>query len=185
MPDLQSPDPGRKLQQKYNLIGSTPAPFLSPELVPVVLIDDLSDQEPGVLFASAGEIQVNVVGQQSQTSLSSKTGSNVILSDVVLRFSSENIGRWELSTGGPALSTGVTELWQDRRRPGSPAGVVTRGTDIGATSGPVAKGRILAATMHEILLPNWVLTETDKLHFLMVVVNNTITFQWMWSESPA
>lgn len=43
MPEIQSPDPGRKLQRRYSLTGATPAPFLSPEIVPVCLVDDLTD----------------------------------------------------------------------------------------------------------------------------------------------
>lgn len=42
MPEIQSSDPGRKLQERYDLTGGTPAPFLSPEIVPVVLVDDLT-----------------------------------------------------------------------------------------------------------------------------------------------
>jgi len=42
MPDIQSSDPGRKLQQRYDLLGAPPSPLLSPELVPVVVVDDLT-----------------------------------------------------------------------------------------------------------------------------------------------
>lgn len=42
MPEIQSPDPGRKLQERYNLTGGSPSPFLSPEIVPVTLVDDLT-----------------------------------------------------------------------------------------------------------------------------------------------
>ena len=42
MPDIQTNDVGRKLQNRYALIGPPPSPFLSPELVPVTIVDDLT-----------------------------------------------------------------------------------------------------------------------------------------------
>ncbi len=42
MPDIQGSDAARKLQLRYGLLGGSPSPFLSPELVPVVVVDDLT-----------------------------------------------------------------------------------------------------------------------------------------------
>ena len=41
MPEIQTPDPGRKVQIRYSLTGPSTLPSLSPELVGVVLVDDL------------------------------------------------------------------------------------------------------------------------------------------------
>ena len=42
MPEIQSADVGRKLQERYNLIGPPPSPFLAPDVTPVVIVDNLT-----------------------------------------------------------------------------------------------------------------------------------------------
>ena len=41
MPEIQTPDPGRKVQLRYSLTGTSALTSISPELVGVVLVDDL------------------------------------------------------------------------------------------------------------------------------------------------
>lgn len=185
MPDIQSPDPGQKVARRYNIVGPPPVLFLSPELVPVTIIDDLTKEIPSVAFAIVGGRQTNVVGQLSQVALTSRASTGVLLSDIIFRFDSpEGASDYELTQAGPSLSTGTTELWQDTRRAGNPAGVVTHGTDVGATASVVARGRVEAATRVEIALPNYVLAETNRLHLLLASANLTLNFSILWSERP-
>lgn len=48
MPDIQTSGPAAKLRALFDLVGSSPAPFLSPEIVPVVLLNDLSEGSIGL-----------------------------------------------------------------------------------------------------------------------------------------
>lgn len=181
MPDIQSPDPGRKLQDRYNLIGTTPAPFLSPELVPVVLVDDLSEDAPGFLWAIAADTVTGVAALNSQTALTNPSGSGVLIENIAFRFGNEVISVWNLFTAGPALTSAAVEVWQDTRRSGSPAAVVTLGTDVGAVTGPIARGRNNTDEPVLIDLPNYIMEPGERLHFL-AGVDNDLNFYWTWSE---
>jgi len=184
VPEIQSPDPGRKLQEKYNLIGSTPAPFLSPELVPVVLIDDLTEQRPGPLFATAAAEVAGVAARNAQTRLSNPAGSGMIIADISLSYASTGTGRVEIYTGGPALTSTATPLFEDRRVAGSPAAVVTFGTDLGAVAGNQFFSRLLGNTPITVPLPNVVLAAGDLLHLIHVLAAAGMNFTWFWTEEP-
>ena len=182
MPDIQSPDPGRKLQDRYNLIGTTPAPFLSPELVPVVILDDLSEDAPGFLFAIASQSVTGAAATNSQTALTNPTGSGVLIENLEFRWGQEVAGVYSLFTAGPALSLGgANESWQDTRRSGRPVGIVTLGVDVGAVTGGIARGRILANTQGIISLPNYIMEPGERLHFIQGL-DSDLNFYWTWSE---
>lgn len=185
MPEIQSPDPGRKLQERYDLIGTTPAPFLSPELVPVVLIDDLTEEIPGVAFATVGHELAGVAGQQPQTAISNPAGSGVILTNLQLFVTCNSVCVFSLWRSGPALSVGVVELWQDQRRTGRPAARVTAGTDVGVVGTPVATTERLADTVAHFDLPNYVMPVGSKLHLLAENNNMLLALTWMWGERGA
>ncbi len=182
MPDIQDPGPARKLQRRYRLIGSTPAPFLSPELVPVVLIDDLSDEAPTSLFAIAADSQVNGVGLLSQSALTNPVGSRIIVENVEFQFETQASTLFGVFQGGPALSSAAVEFWQDQTRLGSPAARVTFGTDVGAVTEEIVRGGTLATTTNVIPLPNVKLGENDRLHVLLESTDRLLQFWWVWSE---
>lgn len=182
MPDIQSPDPGRKVAARYNIIGPPPVLFLSPELVPVTIIDNLATDEPTLFWAIGGGVQAGVVGQQGQTALSLQASARVIVENIELRVAAVGSGSYGLFTGGPALSNAVLEDWQDQTRSGAPEAQVTAGTDIGAVTGRIVDSFVLANTIAIIPLPNAVLGPGDRLHFLMALLNTEIRFWWTWSE---
>ncbi len=82
MPDLQSSDPGRKLALRYSLVGGGIAPFLSPELVPVVVVDDLTQDDVRALEFQRGcmanEVNAGVVARFPRVGLQNPTGSGVL-----------------------------------------------------------------------------------------------------------
>lgn len=184
MPDLQVPDVGRKLQARYRLIGTTPSPFLSPELVPVVILDDLTDALPGKAFAQAGDVQGGAVGVTTKCRLSNLAGSGIELTDIQLRFGLSLDSRWQLMQG-PTLSNPVTEIWQDRRRSGNPQAVVTMGLDVGAVANEFLEGQVLAFTEVIIQLPNVVLAAGDRIDFGTIITNVDLSFGWEWAERVA
>lgn len=186
MPDIQSPDPGRKLQARYRLIGTTPAPFLSPEMVPVVIIDDLSDETPGINFAIASGAFAGAVGVQFQTALVNPSSSGVILTDIRLYMTREDSTNqpYQVWKNGPALSSPVTEFWQDLGRSGNPAGRVTMDTDGGAVTEQLATGGMLQDVEQLVDLSMFILPDDgSRLHLLMVGTNNPARAYWTWGES--
>lgn len=182
MPDLQDPGPGRKLQRRYRLIGTTPSPFLSPELVPVVIVDDLSDEEPTTRFATAADAVGATVGEQGQTRLRNPTGSGMIIENIVLEISRAAAGQWEVFQGGPTLTTGATEFWQDQAIAGSPQAQVTHGTDVGAVAERVARGNAGGTTQVTIPLLRFSLPPDTQLHFLGIGANIGLDYWWTWTE---
>lgn len=185
MPEIQSADPGRKLQERYNLVGASPAPFLSPELVPVVIIDDLTEEQPGLRFASCASFQSPDVGAQSQTALVNRNGANVLLENIKFQFGSgSGAGGWLMAGAGPALSVGLTEVWLDRRLPGTPSAVCTKGVEVGVVSPDLARGTTLSNAMVVVDLEGIVLGNDQKLHFLLAGFNRQMEFYWRWTERP-
>jgi len=182
VPELQSPDPGRKLQERYNLIGTTPAPFLSPELVPVVILDDLSQESPGVRFCTAGGALVGGVGENEQTKLSNGASSGVDITDIEIFFSSSANIIWELDRGGPALTSTLTSFFQDESVVGSPTAVVTLGVDVGATTGILMRGNAQNNMGVLVRLPNYVITPGFELFFICGTTNVSVRFFWTWGE---
>jgi hypothetical protein len=186
MPEIQSPDPARKLQKKYDLIGSSPAPFLSPELVPVVIVDDLSDESPGILFAISAGAFAGAVGVQFQSALVNPTGTGILVTDVRLYITREDATDqpYQVFRGGPALTTPLVEFWQDFRVVGAPSARVTMDTDAGAVTEMVATGGMLQDREQMVDLSRFALPDNgSKLHLLMVGTNNPARAYWTWGES--
>ncbi len=184
MPDIQDPGPGRKLQRRYRLIGTTPAPFLSPELVPVVIIDDLSEEEPTTSFAWSSQSVAGVAATQSQTRITNPVDSGILLENLRLQitvFSDSNIRVDETSTG--SLASSASTLWADQRRAGIPVALVSRGVDVTVGGGPrIFEARVLGLTLIDIDLSQAVVPEGRMLHFRSLTVNQEVIFSWYWSE---
>ncbi len=185
MPDIQDPGPGRKLQRRYRLIGTTPAPFLSPELVPVVLIDDLTEETPAIDFAIVGDLQAAVVAERSQTGLRNPAASNMTIEQVELRFVPASLSNYRLGVTGPALAVLSTPIWQDSGRSGVPVGEVLTDTDAAGASGVLCDGSVLANTLVVIPLPNYVIQPGDQIRLSLETLNVTFRFWWTWGERRA
>ncbi len=183
MPEIQSPDPGRKLQRRYNLIGSTPAPFLSPELVPVVLIDDLTEQAPGVLWATAGGQQGPSAGNNSYARLANPLNSGVLLEEISLRATMDTSSNWTLEDGTSVfLAFSLTPAWQDRALPGRPVGRISRDATAYVAANQLAQGYHLANRTVEIDFPNMVLPEGQGINFIVQTVSVGLFFWYKWAE---
>lgn len=82
---VQTPAPTKKLQRRYNLIGAElPQVFLSPELLPVAIVDDLTQIEPsdGAFERRAVVIRSQAspgAGNFARVSLTNPEGSGVLV----------------------------------------------------------------------------------------------------------
>ena len=185
MPEVQTAVPGSKLAKLYGIKAQIITPSLEPVIVPVVLIDDISEREPTKRFAFGGGSLVAGVGELAQTALSLPNGANVLVSDIVFRFGTAAATLWEMSTGGPALAGGGTEEWQDRRLAGNPVAVVTEGVDVGALF-EILRGNSAGSSFTTLAFPDVILGEagSQKLHFAIASTNQALRYGWTWSEEP-
>ncbi len=184
MPDIQSPDPGRKVAEKYNIVGPPPVLFLSPELVPVVLIDDLTEALPGIAWAIAPVDQPGGAGVASQTALRNPSDSGILIENLSLRVNTSAGSNIEIHTAGPSLASTSPKDWQDQRRSGAPVGIVTQGTDVGAVTGRVFEGVASFLAVLAFTFNGWVMPPGGKLHLIATVVNVTMQVTWQWTETP-
>jgi len=183
VPELQSPDPGRKLQERYGLIGSTPAPFLSPELVPVVIIDNLADIIPGEAWAISSINVSNVALETSISALTNPLGSGVIFTKIRLSIANpEGTTVFRVSQGAAAV-TPTNSQWTDRRRAGAPVAAVTSGTAlVPALSNVVITGDLRTQEFLTINLENHVLSPGTALHVSLTTISRTLNGFWEWAE---
>ena len=182
MPDLQSPNPGLKLARLYNLVGGFFTPFLSPEIVPVVIVDDVSDQDPGKAFAAAGVAVSAVALQTSISTLLNPLNSGVNIIDISLMFATVASSQWALARLANDVTPG-TEQWQDRRRLGTPVGEHSSGTLLVAgIQDAILQGQILSSTPVHISLANHVLTPGTQLSLVIITINTTLLGGWTWAE---
>lgn len=186
MPDIQTSDPGRKLQERYDLVGPPPSPFLSPELVPVVLVDDLT--ELSVLDrtferpATVNESSPPVVAAVSVIAFDNPVDSGVLA-----------IMEWGLFNGDSdyllqvflsATLAGILDngSWRDSRISGQPVCGV----------GPTSEAQTLRdfqisidaseAEAFNILTLPFIVSPGFSLRFAGTVDNSAITAQLLWRE---
>lgn len=95
MPDIQTQDPARKLELAYNMVAPVDAPIVSPELIPVVIEDDISQIDPRSRSFRSAYYAHNttpaVAVNHSVVIFSNPTGSNV---DAFMQ-----LGRFQTSVG--------------------------------------------------------------------------------------
>lgn len=182
MPDVQTPEPGQKLARRYGIKGQIIVPSLESIVVPVAIVDDLSEEEPRGLFCTATSTVAGVAGVLSQSALALPTGSGTLLENVKLTVSVVTTTGVSVSQTGPALSNGVTPIWQDQRRAGTPEALVTHGTDAGATGTIWARIRLLAHTPYTFDFGDAIIDLNGKLHVLVIDVNIELRYWWRWSE---
>lgn len=191
MADIQTQDPGRALEMAYDLVGASPAPLLSPELVGVTIIDDLAQfNAQSARFLKPymqRRSQAAVAVQHAQMQLQNPPGSDTIVMVQSGRFST-TVAASRAQIGALAASS-VGVGTQGRSRDG-------RINDFGA-------GRIMSTTlagagpttlMHEFLvglepdvvpipLP-FVLMPGDKLDINLFAQNQVFVASLFWWERP-
>ena len=100
MPEIQAAALGRKLQARYNLTGVTPVPSLSPELVAVTLVDDLTAQDtadPAFERPVGGFIAITpAAGDVARLHLSNPPNSGIILTAKSVRLYSGTLQECEV-----------------------------------------------------------------------------------------
>lgn len=186
MPEIQSPDPGRKLQERYNLVGEGPTPFLSPEIVPVAIVDDLTEadvfsqefERTAVGFITA----VANAGERAVMDLRNPPGSNLLFITEDMAFNGDIAQSllYFLEDTGPDVDSDNT-AWRDGRVSGNPRGQVVGSSFSGAL--PTATDRRFMELNVPNLLPlRYVINPGVRLRILALTTDTTIQITLYWRE---
>ncbi len=184
MPELQTGDVARKLQERYALLGPPPSPFLSPELVPVVVVDDLTGQD--VLSAeferlyTLDQVAAGNVTNIARIKLINPPDSGVLLATDRWWVYSANAFILQVSNVLSTLSPATPGWPRDTRVVGRAA----CGTSTALAGSPSSRGfniEIAAgvSTLFEVpyvIQPNW------ELRFDMDTVNLAFRLNIHWRE---
>lgn len=187
MPDIQTTDVGRKLQRRYQLLGPPPTPFLSPELVPVVIVDDLTDLD--VLEATferpcegMATINAPAVGSDAINALVNPADSGIVATVewVLIEVAVAMHIEVEIRTTVTANVFG-TRGFRDTRVAGTPACAFFQGSEVQTT--PTRYFFIHEPTQRDrqIFLP-WVVAPGSALVLHAGSDNQELRSAWFWTE---
>ena len=150
MPDIQDPTIPRKLARRFGIKGEEVAPFLSPEIVPIVVVADLSTpQEEDTDYQRSGwgaEVIGGTVGNQSHVQLFNPAGSGAIIHVEAVLVTIDTAGVIRLVQYDAALTTLSAQIaWRDRRISGAPSAEVRIQDNNGALGSIRGLARLPAA----------------------------------------
>lgn len=126
MPIIQRPDLVQKIRKEYELLGPDAIATISPELVPVVIVDDIAERDPdGPNLAAVGYSTCPAAaGSYSSVLLYNPSGSGKDLFLEQFVYAADNAGIYSLrywnaapATAGVVINRGLGSL-------GSPVGQV-------------------------------------------------------------
>jgi len=189
MPEIQGSDVARKLMLRYGLVGASPSPFLSPELVPVVVVDDLTGfdlQDPTFERPYTVSIQqVGGVGLRARIFLVNPVGSGVLLTLNTISGNANAATMVEVFTG-PAQTVATAGFSTDFRLAArGVCGVIGNTTGIAPIS-PEFFFRLGPATespqLNEFLRIPVVISPGTSLDFNEALVNDVMRLQFRWTE---
>lgn len=193
MPDIQVADVGRKLRDRYRLTGPPPAPFLGPELVPVVLVDDLTGLDvydraflrPAVAWDTQTSGANPGVNDSAVIQFVNPTNSGVL---AVLEFGvfGNPTSAGEITITGPTSTSNSPDkaaFWRDSRLDGTPV-CGTRGFNQGISLKVVPRYYISSpgeTPQDRVELP-WVLEPGFALFFVLDHASSTVQASIYWRE---
>lgn len=187
---INLPDVAQKLFRRYRL-AHPPSGILAEEIVPVTVVDDLSDY--GVTAATrqcaGASVQGAVVGEYSFAALGAVSEVRVKVSGVWFSSSTAQEILVILSNESSITITAGEKGYLDRRIRGSPAATIGHETDAGLHTGTeIWRGLILADT--PIYVPLGVILSSGEIELpgrtRMLVqcgtLNTNLRYAWNWSE---
>lgn len=190
MPEIQNPDIGRKLQRRLGLTGQSPTPFLSPEIVAVILADDLRGldiQEVGFLrncdaWTTTGATALNA----GRHSIVNPLGSGVLatVEDVVISTDINMLLEIGMFTAEAANSF-LTRRFRDSRISGTPAcGFLQETLTPATTTNRYSINSGVQGTKDQVqpFTLGWVLSPGFELKIEAGVNNQPMIISWRWSE---
>ena len=184
MPDSQNPDHVRKIVAEFQLKGQNLIPTVTGEIVPTVLVADLTELEHaaedkraygGIIGAAAG------AGNQNQIGLSNVAGSGTLIMLDAIWVISQTADRFHMQMP-VSTATGTPGFFRDGRIVGRPIGQMFRATPAAVVLDPI-QWATLALTTYKLevggtLVPGQVcrVQQLDQ--------NETFHVNFFWRERP-
>lgn len=185
MPDSQNPEHVRKLISEFQLKGANLIPTVTGEIVPTVLVADLSVEKRatdrlamgGVLGAASG------AGKQNRLILENRAGSETLL--ILEKF---NAITQAADTVEIVLSTGTSGAagaaqWRDARLAGEPSGTTGR---VAATAAVLGINQVIAtdatAFDHKWIDLELIMPPGTQLFIQQQTQNVTLSVLFLWRE---
>lgn len=194
MTDIQQADVGRKLQLRYSLTGSAPAPFLSPELVPVVMVDDLTQFDVLSLTYQrpyeAEIVETGGVATRAEIDWVNPEGSGVLATLKDVNGSASLLGAYTWALLDFVGAAGITIRGGTRDARIGRVNVFQQSvcglfTGLQPTTGVQGRGFVTLETVNrprDYLDFPFILVPGTRLRFVFSQFNETMQLQLRWSE---
>lgn len=183
---LQDNTPSDKIKAAYGIKESSLLPTISPELVPVVIVDDLSELTQERLCVAQDVRAAAGAGNVNTWRLANPAASAVIVTITSIQLHTDGVNqafRWNTSDVA-ALPTTLTPQFIDLRVPGFPVAVwsfTATAVAIVASSG-YRTGQINQLTLTESLPSLVTLTPGDQLTIQQEAANSAAGVAFFWKE---
>ena len=180
MPEIQDASLARALARRYFIKGGY-TPVLAPEVVPVVLVDDISGYETSVGRSQPGiwtTESAAVAGQFGHTSLAPLAGQVCRVTRIL--FAAGATGVYTVRFGAPLTGgTPIAPLWTDRRLTGTPPVDARFVANVAAQGTTVMNLRVLANEVRDLRV-DYLLTNAQALltHHATVNVAYRVTLEF-------
>jgi len=188
VPDIQTPDVARKLQRRYDLTAPAPTPLLGPELVPVVLVDDLSTEIDidAATFKrpceGMGKVAAPAAGNDAIVALVNPTGSGVLATVEWILINVDVAMEIEVEYRTGITANQFTTLgFRDPRIPGKPACSIFTGNETATTPTRYMFTHEISNRDRPIHLP-WVVNAGQALVVHACTDNRPMDVAWSWTE---
>lgn len=185
---IQVPDLTRKLVTRYGLREKAPAPTLSPEIVPVVLVDDLiaeSDLIRPRIRPCAGFCQVNTAAAQGLVGLRNPSGSGVIIHLQYFVIGGTTGSAWRVHfTGTPNTNNPTPGAFRNGLFPSQTPSGILNFDNSAPTPGGAVLAFVRAATLNNTIYPfDAVIDENQSIQLRHdVAVTGFYEFTAVWTE---
>jgi hypothetical protein len=188
MPDSQNPEHVQKLIREFQLKGANLVPTVTAEIVPTVLVADLTAVGPqsqdrlcfgGVLAAASG------AGNQNRLAIQNPSGSDTLVVVEAVWFEGA-AADWvvPIARAFTFVASGF-KGFRDSRLTGSPVGETARGTQAAAVLGaPPIQVQITGTDTTRLIPWQHALAPNTALEFTQQNQNTAINFGVLWRERP-
>lgn len=185
MPIIQRPDLVEKVRKAYEITGPDAVSTISPELAPVVIVDDLRQRQEDLERRAVGHAVVAAVaGQYSQTNLYLPPAATATVLKVEHALvSTSGTGVTYLTDDSTTFASAADSYrWRDRRLAGGTQARMTKGTTAGAPGGSTWGQIPVQNNVTLDLELDWYLEPGYGICFHHRVVNTTLYVVLFWKE---
>lgn len=188
MPLIQDHTPSDKIKKAYGIKETNLLATISGEIVPVVIIDDLSDVAVETPALCSDVRAAGGAGTFNTWRLANPAGSGVIVKITQIQVTTPNAAialRWNLTDLVVLANTPLTTFWIDRRQPGFPAAVFGHDIPLAviAATGWDSES-VLNKVLLDILKTPVLLVPGDQLTFQDKAANTAGGVSFWWTERP-